>query len=65
MAQGAPLHAIVVLGTTVSIDCMTAAVVWMLVPAGAPFAWPAAWIQSRKLFRSASSIHPDDAVQVV
>ena len=58
------MHAIVVVGTTVSIARMTAAVVWMVVPAGAPLAWPAAWIQSRKLFRSASSIHPDDAVQV-
>ena len=60
-----PLQVIVVVGVLVSTEVTAARTVDSAAPAGAPPDWPALAIQSRNAFRSASSIHPEELVQVV
>src|SRR5205809_617440 len=60
----AALQVAAVVGAMVSEAVMTSRAVSTVVPAGAPFGWPAAAIQSRNVLRSASSMEPAEEVQV-
>ena len=64
-AHGEPLQEIVVMGATVSAEIAVAPIVWNAAPAGAPPDCPAFCTQLRNVFRSARSIQPDEAVQVL